>query len=382
MSDLARVILVCDSSHLDRLFSYLSHDAVRVVGVLTNILRPAKYLHPSGDVPCAPACEVDRLGGDDADLFIVIRSKHDGELLERFAARGIDRDRVLDLDAVELLRNAPGLRSAARALRRSDLRWRGFLTGLSYFRGGVVEGAFDHRLANFAGDSQDLYYDFALARDVLLASPQTFEYAVIGLSPYSFDYDMALGGEPWRFIKYLPTLRDDHGVCAKLPVSLECLLGETFYEVAAPNERDLTLESFPNLFYTGRAERVTLSSALEARDKASKWRDRRFPATQSANAEILSRYVELCRGAGLAVFIVTPPMSALFRDAYGAERMAEFHGRIAPELEKPGVRFRDFYSETDYDLTHLYDADHVNTKGALRFSAELRAWIEQSLSGG
>lgn len=145
MSDSARAILVCDSGQLNQLFGLFDLDEVRIAKVLTNILRPADYLHPSGMVPCLPACDVDRLAADEADLCIVVRPKHERELLDRLAQRGFDRTRVLDLDVLELFRNAPGLRSAARAVQGSELRWRGFLTGLSYFRGGVVESAFDHQ---------------------------------------------------------------------------------------------------------------------------------------------------------------------------------------------------------------------------------------------
>ncbi|CAN7558940.1 hypothetical protein LJR225_004100 [Phenylobacterium sp. LjRoot225] len=381
-SDPARAILICDSGRLNQLFALFDGEAVRIERVLTNILRPADFAHAGGLTPCLPACDVDRLAADEADLRIVVRDQHDKGLLDRLALRGFERRRVLDLDVQELFRNASGLRSAARAVQQSALRWRGFLTGLSYFRGGVIESAFDDQLANFAGDSQDLYYDFALARDVLLASPQRFQYAVIGLAPYSFDYDMALGGEPWRFIKYYPTLRDDHGVAAALPAPLGGLFSRRLYDIASAEAETLTQASFPRLFYTHRPERLNLDSVLEGRQKAVSWNGRRFPVTQAANSEILSRYVDLCRSAGLAVFIATPPMSSLFRDAYGAERLAEFHAKLRPELEKPGVRFRDFYSETEYDLHHMYDADHLNTKGALRFSAELRAWIEQTLAGG
>lgn len=379
MPDRARAVLICDSSQLNQLFALFDHDAIRIERVLTNILRPADYASPRGMVPCFPACDVDRLSADEADLCILVRGKHDRDLLDRLGLRGFERARVLDLDVLELFRNAPGLRSAARAVQQSELRWRGFLTGLSYFRGGVVEAVFDHQLANFAADSQDLYYDFALARDVLLASPQRFKYAVIGLAPYSFDYDVALGGEPWRFIKYYPTLKDDHGVASGLPLPIGRVFSRRLNDIAAPQAEGLTLETFPSLFYTGRAERVTLDSALAAREKAASWSGRRFPATRAANSVILGRYVDLCRSAGVAVFIATPPMSPLFRDAYGAERLAEFHARLGPELAKPGVHFRDFFSQADYDPQHLYDADHLNTKGALRFSGELRTWIEQTL---
>jgi hypothetical protein len=381
ISDPACAVLICDSAQLDHLFSLFDLEAVRIVKVLTNILRPATYAHAGGPVPCLPAGDVDSLDADEADFCIVVRAKHDQGLFDRLAARGFERLRVLDLDVLELFRNAPGLRSAARAVQQSALRWRGFLTGLSYFRGGVVESAFDHQIANFAADSQDLHYDFALARDVLLASPQRFQYAVIGLAPYSFDYDVALGGEPWRFIKYYPTLRDDHGVTAGLPLPVGRLFSSRLYDIAAPQADGVTMASFPGLFFTGRPERMTLDSALDARTKAATWAGRRFPATQAANSEILGRYVDLCRSLGLAVFIATPPMSRLFREAYGVERLAEFQARLAPELVKPGVHFRDFFSEADYDLNHLYDADHVNTKGALKFSAELRTWIEQTLAG-
>lgn len=380
VTESATAIVMCDTSLLGRVFSLLNLDSLRIIGVLTNVLGRAEFRHAKGSFPCMPACDVDRLAANHADFCIVVRHDHDDDLLERLAARGFDRSRVLDLDALDLLLHGPGLLSAARAVRSGQFQWRGFLTGLSYYRDGVVESVFDDELVNFAGGSQDLFYDYALAREVLIPAPQRFQYAVIGLAPYSFDYDMARAAQSWRFIKYYSTLRDDHGVTAGLPIPLGRVFDRSLYEEGAQLANDLTQANFPQLLFPKRAERLTLSATLAGRNKASAWRRRSFPATQAMNAEILDRYVDLCRSAGLAVFLTTPPMTRLFRDAYGPERLAEFRARLAPQLAKPGVWFRDFFGEEPYDIDHIYDADHLNTKGAMRFSAELRAWIEQSLA--
>lgn len=378
----ARIILICDVRQLDALFARLNLEALRVVGILGSVLRPAIFRHPSGDYPVWPACDVDRLAANAADFCIILRGEHGDDLLGRLADRGFGRERVVDLDFESLFHLGPGLLSAAQAVRAARLRWDGFITGLSYFRDGVMEAEFGHRLANFGGGGQDLYYDYALAREVLVPSPQRFRYAVIGLAPYSFDYDLAKSANVWRTTKYLATLRDAHGAMDALPVTVEQLFNPRFFLTGSPGAEDLTLEAFPSLHFARRAQIITLSAALAGRRVAQTWSRRNYVESQAANSRLLGQYVDLCRAAGIAVFLATPPLPRLFRAAYGAERMAEFNARLRPQLEKPGVWYRDFYSETDYEPTHFYDGDHVNTKGAQRFSVGLRAWIEQTLAGG
>lgn len=375
-----KAVVVCDRSVLDRLFALLNLQHISVERIFTNILAPGVYRSNGQEVRGLPACDIDdHLAPTDADLCINVRHVHGDSVDDRIAARGFPAARRLDLDASMLFQDSAGLLSAARIIRGGAMRWRGFLTGLSYYRAGVLDAAFDHQLLNMAGDSQDLHYDLALAEQVLLPSGQPFEYAVIGLSPYSLAFELGRSAESWRFIKYYPALRDDQGVNDGLPVGLDEIFGERLYAREADIAHTVSQETFSSLFTTSRLEHFSLQYAFDARTKAAKWAGRSYQATETKNSAKLSRYVDACLAAGLKVFIVAPPMTTLFRTAYSANRLRDFQDRIDLECQKEGVHFRNFFDSAEYRLDHFYDADHLNTKGAEIFSSELRQWIDKTL---
>lgn len=375
-----RAAVICDRTVLDRLFGVLELRNLSIVRIFTNILGAGVYKGRGLSVECVPACHIDSLSPQDADLVLLIQAGHAGSAYDRLLARGFEARQILDLDVYMTLRDAPGLLTAMRLVRERRMAWRGLATGLSYFRAGLLPQTFDHQLLNLAGDSQDLFYDLALAERALAAPGHGIDYAVIGLAPYSLSFDLSLSDVAWRCIKYAPTLGDDRGLTAGLPLQLNQLFGPQFFTQEAPNAAAITQADFHTLFTTSRQEYFNLASALRGREQAERWARRSYPATEAANAEILDRYLDLCRRAGVNAFLVLPPMSRLFRTAYPDDRYAAFCARLEAAAARPHVHFRSFYDLTD-EVQDFYDGDHLSTKGAEKFSRELRGWIEATLAG-
>ena len=88
---------------------------------------------------------------------------------------------------------------------------KGFITGDSHLVYGLDLTKFSIPLANFARGSQDLYYDYKIAKVLLNRQDINFDYVLIGLSIYSFNWDVSQSyRESWRLLQYYIYLRDLH----------------------------------------------------------------------------------------------------------------------------------------------------------------------------
>lgn len=138
--------------------------------------------------------------------------------------------------------NLPGNFLTERALRyyenhRAEIEM--FATGTSHAALGLDTSRLKYELLNFARPSQDLYYDYQIAKRVL--TPNTggtkIRYALIALTPYySFHANQSLFyGENFRLLAYAIAFRDLHNFW--LPVEKYCaLFNENFLASKLPLE--------------------------------------------------------------------------------------------------------------------------------------------------
>ena len=69
---------------------------------------------------------------------------------------------------------------------------------------------FNQRLLNFAMRKQDLYYSYKIAEKIL-AEENNLQYALIGLTPYSFNYDQSVDYDfNYGLLPYFIALEDLH----------------------------------------------------------------------------------------------------------------------------------------------------------------------------
>ena len=66
-----------------------------------------------------------------------------------------------------------------------------FATGISTAFEGIDHTQFKRKLFKFAKSSQDLYYDYSFAKSAISCGGGKTRYALIGLAPYSFHYDLS-----------------------------------------------------------------------------------------------------------------------------------------------------------------------------------------------
>ena len=102
-------------------------------------------------------------------------------------------------------------------IKKNSAEFKIFGTGMSYSQESLFEKYFDSKIFNFAFPSQDLYFDYQIAKFVLSVSSE-IEFALIGLAPYSFHYDLSKSNMiNFRLLNYFIALKDLHNF--EMPIS-------------------------------------------------------------------------------------------------------------------------------------------------------------------
>ena len=87
-----------------------------------------------------------------------------------------------------------------------------FATGTSPIEAAIDIRKFKRKMFNFGTSSQDLYYSFQIAKSVILCGGHTsIRYALIGLTPYVFHFDLSkIYVFKSRILPYLIAFNDVH----------------------------------------------------------------------------------------------------------------------------------------------------------------------------
>ena len=91
-----------------------------------------------------------------------------------------------------------------------DKSYEVFTTGLSYSINGIDNKFLRKKSSKLTLPSQDLYYDFLIAKRVLETN-ENIKYSIMGLAYFSFNSDLSLQSEACKVEKvYYPIFKDAH----------------------------------------------------------------------------------------------------------------------------------------------------------------------------
>ena len=248
-------------------------------------------------------------------------------------------------------------------------------TGMSYTESAISPQYFKRKLFNFGRGTQDIYYDYQIAKYVLKKSGGgKIKYALIGLAPYSFHFDESKTyGENFRILQYVIALNDVHNFW--LPIEkYKSLLRDDYLNFKLPLENEMN--SVTPL--SKEVHHISLNSRFLARDRIDVWKDRYFLETLKENVKILDDYLTLCEENNVRPIIFTAPMTYGYMKYFNKKKLDELHCVIADALRKHSAAvFFDGWRLPIFSDENFWDVDHMNIQGAAKFSAILNDFIEK-----
>jgi hypothetical protein len=259
--------------------------------------------------------------------------------------------------------------------------------GSSHGNYGINPEIISENSFNLTFNSQDLYYDSKLF-DEYKEEMVNLKCVVLTLSNFSLWYDLNDSPEKWRKYFY----KEYFGINSKSPESasefvdlkshsfaffygfLNTLMGTLYPNYLAfgtdMNSFGWNIDTNKNLvsasdttFENGR-ERVDFTDALIKKENTE------------YNLKLLNGIIEYVKKKKLKLVFVTTPVTYQYFKFLNKEMYYEFQSTVGKLADNQNVYFLNFFNDGRFSSSDFRDYDHVNGKGAFKFSRILKDTLE------
>lgn len=235
------------------------------------------------------------------------------------------------------------------------------ITGLSYHNEGIDETKFDDPVVNMAMGSQDLFYDYEVAKYVMRTqNGGGISYCIIGMSYYSMEYDYSKSCNAQWIIRYYPEIADAHN-----------MMDSAFFPAYAEKEirRLSQYEYLSGIFETGRQDYEF--SEEEGKRIAQTDFNKCYPLTIFENKCILNEYLTFLEDNHIKPIIVIMPAHYYYTHHVPPERKTLFYKSLNEVLISHRVQVLDYFDTYECPDAHYYHVSHFNEIGASVFTEKL-----------
>lgn len=290
---------------------------------------------------------------------------------------GVSQDKLISFCAL----NSPVnflLERSLRYFKEHASEFEIFATGISHVEKALDVTCFKYKTFNFGRGSQDLYYNFQVAKFAISCGGghnTTIRYALIGLAPYSFHYDLSKSANnQFLMLQYFIAFKDLHNFHLPNEIYKKLLHKDYLAQKFSSDSFDVNNPYFAKF---GEARHISPQARLEARDIIDTWSEKVFPETREENIGILDEYLTLCEENNIRPIVFLSPMTKAYIKYYNSQRLEEFYSLVEQIIKRhhlaifiDGWRLK-FLSDADF-----YDVEHMNIEGAAKFSSFLNGIVE------
>lgn len=254
-----------------------------------------------------------------------------------------------------------------------------FATGSCISAKSLDTTKFKYKILNFGRSNQDLYYDYQIAKRILMPKTgergRNFRYAIISLGHFGFHWDLSkVYTVSHNILDYTVALNDLHNFY--LPSEqYKSLFNEKFLSYKLPLE-DLDINNL--MLEKNSANAMDFTAHLKEREIIEIWKTIYFPKTREENLKVFDDYLALCTEKNVRPIICTSPVSECYLKYFSKKMISEFHSDMDEFLKKyPEAVFLEGADMKGFDDSDFYEVNHLNLKGAAKFSEILNGVIEQ-----
>jgi hypothetical protein len=250
----------------------------------------------------------------------------------------------------------------------------GIITGISYAEVGIDTKYLNGNFVNLAVSSQDIFYDYNLLNYVLsFDEPRNnIKYCIIGLSYYSFQYDLSMSRFKGKTLTYYPTFRTTHNYQDPIFVreyddfksKANLILANNFFmrlHEILRTDIEIWWDNYTNAIMNDNMKSVGKDIAFQDCNK-------HYPKTVEENISIFRNYLNLLKKYNIKPTIVVLPASKCYTDYYSNIIETEFKLIISQFIKEYDLQYIDYFRSEDFNDVDFYDVSHLNKKGAEKFT--------------
>lgn len=239
-----------------------------------------------------------------------------------------------------------------------------FITGVSHAYAGTDISCYKKMGLNLSFTSQDLFLDFELAK-MVLREPGRLRYALIGVAPFSLNYDLSQSVNEYRMLLYFPLIKSMHN--SRVGV-------EAIYNIFNESFLDSFVNFDDKVLYQRRMAAVVSDGQISADDYMNirrvlrDWEQKEYPETVAENKRILRNYAELCITKGIKPVFVIFPLTSWYNRYFSKKKFDEVRMFLKTISVEYGAAFLDLSTDSRFFDTDFYDVEHLNIRGAKKVS--------------
>lgn len=315
--------------------------------------------------------------------FIVILSQEDYMIYSQLLSMGVKKEKIFRYVTFFIFINNI-LKNKISLYEKNREKFEILVTGLSYFVEGINVDILSKGCINFSYDSQDLYYDYKIAKYLIENKNSIFKYCIIGLSYYSFQYDLSLSNMKNNVNIYYDVFKDSHNfyikdrkfIENKIKVKEEMNIAYKIFNVSYKNVNGSDIygiyfnnESFIEFKDEKNKQEIGLMQAEKDCNK-------NYPNTVSENIKIIKEYLYLLKSHNIKPIIVVCPTSKYYYNNFSDVIKEEFFSIINNLRKEFTFQFIDYFDSNEFDDGDFRDVSHLNTSGGDKFTQILNREIE------
>lgn len=246
-----------------------------------------------------------------------------------------------------------------------------FSTGISYMQDGLdmdVFGSSNLKGVNLAQSGQDIFYSYKIAESILSQNRGTYSFALIGLAPYSFEYDSSRAfSSSFYPLYYYPFFRDFQ----------DSYIGRELIKNSDAMKADLNRMFIKNTYLNNC---FSMDMVLGAQNEADSLNNKNYPETVSENIDLLHSYICLLQKHNIVPVFCIFPFSKVLRKFYEKEKIYCFRNIIETFKKQYTIEVIDLW-DIDIENKYFYNLSHLNKDGSIVVSQMIYEKINHLKNG-
>ena len=364
-------LIVLNTELLEQTLQAIDFEQIAIDGIFMDRIEGIQVKLGEKIIPIYNFSQIDIILSKKENLCLLMgynqHMRELGQMAKALHAMGVAKDKIINFTI--WLRDTY-LGNLKYAVSSGELDF--FATGISYMEVGLDIKSFGSlRGVNLASTGQDLYYGYQTAKYVLERKPM--QYCLIGLSPYSFLYDIQHSFSA-RFYQLQYDIagfsqnigNEDNFVFGVLKTDFK----RRFNYINSADDADPNYMELKQLRYQALTAMYLETFTQELEDVSGTFNQE----VMEMNIGILRQYLLLCHENHVQPICVVLPFSLILQNHYPSEKLMLFRSTLQSLLNQEKDLLVDLFDEK-LGYEYFFDLAHLNQKGAAEISRMIAAQI-------
>lgn len=354
-----RKILIFGTGSSAERFEEILDPSINIIAYLDN--NSTKWGKYRNEKKIIPPSLIDNFDYD----YIVIASQYNETIYSQLLNMGINSDKIFQFYKFHIISNNPfekRLRSFIDNIGSVEV----LLTGISYAETSIIGTLLSKSTQKFSLGSQDLFYDYKIVEHILYNYKNNIiKYVIIGLSYYSFQYDLSLSGMKYKISLYYDVLKESHNYnYLNSDYKKQYEANKALAEMLIDKNKKINYK-----WISAKLSNLSLNDRIKAGESQAKIDcNKNYPGTVKENIKIFRNYLEFLRKHNIKPIVVVFPASKYYTNCFSKRIESEFHSIITNFRNEYDFQYLDYFRTNEVTDEDFMDVSHLNKIGAEKFT--------------